>query len=211
MAFDSVRSRVVLTGGQDSGPLADTWEWDGVAWIRRFPAANPASYFCGAAYDVDREQVVFFDGETWVYAASQPARFTAFGAGCSGSAGVPALAAAANQRPWSGERFVAELTNLPPGNSALLWLGFSKTSWASVQLPLDLGSAGMPGCSLLVAAQYHFPVFNLTGGGSTTLQIPDDAALVGAPFYLQGLVADRAANALGATSSNAAEGRIGGK
>ena len=43
MAYDPVRQRVVLFGGQADGPtwLADTWEWDGVTWIQRSPATSP--------------------------------------------------------------------------------------------------------------------------------------------------------------------------
>ena len=39
MAFDSARGRVVLFGG--SPRTADTWEWDGSDWTRRFPQTIP--------------------------------------------------------------------------------------------------------------------------------------------------------------------------
>jgi len=39
MAYDAARARVVLFGGREQFPLtgvfADTWEWDGSAWLQR--------------------------------------------------------------------------------------------------------------------------------------------------------------------------------
>jgi len=34
MAYDSVRERIVLFGGNTGGDNGETWEWDGVAWTR---------------------------------------------------------------------------------------------------------------------------------------------------------------------------------
>src|SRR4029434_2932304 len=44
MAYDSARDRVVLFGGVagSNGPyLADTWEWDGTAWVSVTPTVSP--------------------------------------------------------------------------------------------------------------------------------------------------------------------------
>ena len=45
MAFDRARGVTVLFGGFGPGsplvPLADTWEWNGLAWQQRFPSASP--------------------------------------------------------------------------------------------------------------------------------------------------------------------------
>ena len=65
MAYDGARGRVVLLGGygQSSGVLADTWEWDGSAWVQRAPAASPPARKDHAlAYDGARGRVVLFGG-----------------------------------------------------------------------------------------------------------------------------------------------------
>jgi hypothetical protein len=60
MAYDAARQRVVLFGGQD---LGDTWEWDGVSWAQRNPAASPTARENHAmAYDAARQRVVLFGG-----------------------------------------------------------------------------------------------------------------------------------------------------
>lgn len=44
MAYDERRGRLVLFGGRMNdftGSLADTWEWDGANWTRRFPGTIP--------------------------------------------------------------------------------------------------------------------------------------------------------------------------
>ena len=49
-AFDEVRNRLVMFGGQTS-QVNETWEWDGVQWTQRFSAhAPPPLIFCELAY-----------------------------------------------------------------------------------------------------------------------------------------------------------------
>lgn len=44
MAFDAARGVVVLFGGMSaSGPLGDTWEWDGSRWTQRQPVHAPTA------------------------------------------------------------------------------------------------------------------------------------------------------------------------
>ncbi len=64
MAYDIARHRTVLFGGLSyPNPVADTWEWDGDAWVRRLPVANPPARTLHAmAYDVARERIVMFGG-----------------------------------------------------------------------------------------------------------------------------------------------------
>jgi len=80
MAYDSARGRVVLFGGcsESSCPAAaDTWEWDGSAWVQMTPGASPPALEEHAmAYDGARGRVVLFGGcsesncraaDTWEY------------------------------------------------------------------------------------------------------------------------------------------------
>jgi hypothetical protein len=71
MAYDSVRQRTVLFGGVSTTNLGDTWEYDGLAWVQRFPTTSPAARQGHAmAYDPVRQRTVLFGGtvggaETW--------------------------------------------------------------------------------------------------------------------------------------------------
>ncbi len=67
LAFDPLRSRVVLFGGSDGLVHGDTWEWDGTAWefmteTGPLPAQNAAmAYFAGEL----QRTVLYVSGETW--------------------------------------------------------------------------------------------------------------------------------------------------
>lgn len=72
MVYDSARRRVVLFGG--SGPSAETWEWDGTAWLR-VEASAPGRFNSAMAYEAGRKAVLRFggwdgearEGDTWRY------------------------------------------------------------------------------------------------------------------------------------------------
>ena len=78
LAYDSGRAKVVLFGGyssvagscgpEDSDDCSDTWEWDGVAWIRREPPISPPGrHGTALAYDAARRETVLFGGR-WLAA-----------------------------------------------------------------------------------------------------------------------------------------------
>jgi hypothetical protein len=223
LAYDATRQRTVLFGGeaQGFGILADTWEWNGNDWTRRFPLASPpARAYHALAFDLVRGRTVLFGGvdsqfsalgDTWELGPQHEAAYVTFGAGCAGSAGTPALAAAGGQRPWIGESFTLVLTRLPGNATAAILLGSSRTSWGSLTLPLRLDAIGMTGCWLLASGELQFPVTPSGGMAALTLPVPNDPGLLGGMFFNQGLVGDPPANPLGATTSNGGEGKIGGK
>ena len=64
MAYDAKRSVVVLFGGSEaSGPVGDTWTWDGERWRVLTPAtAPPPRVFAGMTYDSRRKRVLMFGG-----------------------------------------------------------------------------------------------------------------------------------------------------
>jgi hypothetical protein len=80
MAYDAARQRVVLFGGIAAGTvgvaLADTWEWDGTAWLQRTPSTMPSGRHSHAmTYDVARQRIVMFGGadnlaDTWEWDGS---------------------------------------------------------------------------------------------------------------------------------------------
>ncbi len=69
MAHDPIRDRVVVFGGTncDYGvPMrADTWEWDGQRWSKRFPVTSPPGrYGAEMAFDHVRGTIILFGGLT---------------------------------------------------------------------------------------------------------------------------------------------------
>lgn len=77
MAFDPLRARLVLFGGDDGlGTFVDTWEWDGGTWTQRFPLHHPPSGRGALAYHRGSQRLVFvgdsvsqpvwsYDGVDW--------------------------------------------------------------------------------------------------------------------------------------------------
>ena len=83
MVFDASEDSIILFGGAtpvDSSKkrteLNDTWQWNGVRWVQRFPANSPSGRSSFAmVYDSLRQRIVIFGGtrgttalaETWAY------------------------------------------------------------------------------------------------------------------------------------------------
>ena len=75
MAYDSLRGRTVLFGGE--GPLGDTWEWNGAAWAQIAVSGPSARDESAMVFDSGRGVVVLFAGgdhnnpqnntDTWEY------------------------------------------------------------------------------------------------------------------------------------------------
>jgi hypothetical protein len=127
---------------------------------------------------------------------------------CCGQGAVPVLSATG--RPRLGGSFNINLTKAPPTALALLFTGFSNTNWLGIPLPLDLTVAGAPGCNLLApGTMIGVTVASTNGDGTLPFGIPADASLHAAHFYQQWLVQDPTVNALGFTSSQGGDGRIG--
>jgi cysteine-rich repeat protein len=69
IAYDSVRRRVVMFGGNTDPPDFDTinddWEWDGSTWTQITPRADATPVGGAIAYDALRGRLVQFNGQTW--------------------------------------------------------------------------------------------------------------------------------------------------
>jgi hypothetical protein len=114
MEYDSARGRTIMYAGFHFGfaTYADTWEWDGNDWMQRAPLTSPPAREVHAlCYDPFLRRVLAFGGrgqgnvllgDTWAYGPVHPANWTAFGAGCPGTAGTPALGPAPGSLPWTG-------------------------------------------------------------------------------------------------------------
>ena len=94
VAYDTGRQVLVLYGGlqSETRQFAETWEWDGSAWVQRAGNGPGPREGAGMAYDSARGKVVLFggaemgrmmsdtwewDGESWLQVATSgpPARF----------------------------------------------------------------------------------------------------------------------------------------
>ena len=227
LVYDRARGVTVLFGGKDPMGVSpiynDLWEWNGSAWKAR-PATNspPVRFSCGFAHDPVRDRFVLFGGynflqssfrDTWELfgVSSQPASWTPFGQGCTGSVGVPVLAPASSSRPVVGSQLTLQLGPLPSSALAGVYglLGASNTAWGSISLPFDMGSLTMVGCKLYVSVELAFPLSKSGGTASWTLGIPNNPVLAGQSFYQQALVGDPGVNAFGAVMSNAGTALVG--
>ena len=220
MTFDPTRGVCVLHGGVTAGGMVldDTWEFDGATWTLVSTGAPGPRRCASMAFDRYRGTNVLYGGsnslaggistilgDTWTYGPS----YAPFGSGCAGSSGVPFLSASIG--PRLGQTFAPTIQNLVASFPlAVVALGFSDTSWSGVPLPLDMTSAGIPGCSLFVAADRIDVIAAQNGIGQQFLAIPVDPWFLGAVFYQQGFSFELPGfNAFGGVLSNAARARIG--
>ncbi|MAE75431.1 MAG: hypothetical protein CMJ85_01020 [Planctomycetes bacterium] len=94
---------------------------------------------------------------------------------------------------------------------ALLIMGFSKTKWGPIPLPLDLTPIGAPGCGLLVSYDAAFGVVvNASHEARFSYFIPNVPALYGFSWHNQYMVFDPTANTLGVVFTNGGTAKIGG-
>ena len=177
------------------------------------------------AFDAAHRRTVLFGGgrgsplsvmlaDTWEYAPASPAAYVLFGAGCPGFAGIPSLTPNGSSLPWLGDTFTARLDNLggnPFLNVPFLTLGDSRATWGSFSLPLDLSFLGMLGCTAYTNSIANYPLANVGGTATWSVQIPNDPTLAGTSFYTQAGVTAPGANPFGVAMSNACELKIGAK
>ncbi len=139
------------------------------------------------------------------------ARFAAYGAGCRGSRGIPALGRDPDTLPWIGTALRVRVTDAVALRPCWLSIGASKTSWGGIPLPLPLDGAGMPGCVVLASPDLSLALATDAAGAlEVPLMVPADARFLGASIHLQAWIADAAANAFGLVVTNAATATLGG-
>ena len=214
LAYDYTRDVTVQFGGTPA--FGQTWLFDGGAWRRDLRAAPSARESFALADDLVRSRVVLFGGasgsyldDTWEYDSGIIARWTAFGAGCAGTAGTPLLRPATQSLPVLGSTFTLELSRLPTSGIAAISIGFSDQQWNGQPLPFALGAIGMTGCSLFASPDFLFIVTATAGSASLPWPLPGNASLAGMTFFDQGFALDPGANALGAIVANAGKGVLG--
>jgi hypothetical protein len=116
-----------------------------------------------------------------------------------------------SELPTAGKSFQLDLSQGRKSSGAAMLLGFSKTSWAGIPLPFDLGLLGAKGCDLLVSWDILVPtVTDASGDAAVRLPLPAGKDMLGATFHSQFLVLDPPANPLGFVWSNGGSATIGG-
>jgi len=123
--------------------------------------------------------------------------------------GQPAAQLIPQDTPRIGALFRVELNHLPL-DVALVITGFDPANSSLGPLPLDLGTFGIPGCTLYASLDFVTFVVGATGHARFALAIPDDPVFVGTRFQQQAVVPDpTAGNALGVVLSDAMTAQIG--
>lgn len=124
-----------------------------------------------------------------------------FGTGC----GAPALSLqpVAIGRPLLGATGRAQIIQAP-SQFAGVAIGWSDQWAGALQLPADLGWAGMPGCDLLQSADVGTFVAMPAGGSTLSfgLSLPNLQALLGMTVFLQAYAVAPGQNATGFVVSN---------
>jgi hypothetical protein len=224
MTYHALVGRVVAFGGYaDWGTyFGDTWSYDTQqsvpTWFQEFsimplPVSPPPRAAAAIAPFVPRSGVVLFGGrsphgcldDTWLLWGRGWG--AAYGAGCSGSRGVPNLRA-----DWSLQSgYRVDLQNLPvaPG-AALLLTGFGIGSLGGLPLPMDLGWLGLPGCDLWVAFDPAISLWIAHNGLTATMtwSLPNAPVLSGLLVANQCLSIDPGAPGGIGAMSNACIGTI---
>lgn len=136
------------------------------------------------------------------------ASFQTYGAGCAGSLGVPSLAAGLGTLPTPGNVFILDIGNLPQ-NLGLIGMGFSNTQSGPFQLPLDLTSFGLTGCSLLADPAVTQLLIGVGGTAQSGFLVPQGTSFLNLQIYTQAFSLDAAANPGGLTVSPGGLIRIG--
>jgi hypothetical protein len=227
IAYDPTSRRVVLFAGSYGWPngLDDLWHYDGTNWYLQAPSATlpPQQYLQRMVGCPTLGGVLVYGAygngwsnlnDTWLYVApGVSARFTPFGTGCAGSAGVPALGAAPGQLPWIGSTFGMDFTNLPNPATGPVFacMGLSRTMWGAIPLPSSLSGLGMTGCTAFIDPSVT--VIRSIAGGNATLSIgiPSSLPLEGVRFFVQGVVFDAGVNSANLTVTNAGEATVGSR
>jgi hypothetical protein len=218
LVYDSVRDRVVAFGGyygsDYTGPIGQTWVWDGV-WADLQTASSLYSRSDFAiAFDSVRGRVVVHGGYyfSW-YGSSSPFADTleladvtlpapyvepavegfALTTACQHIGGPiftltskPVLQSR-GEFAWVGETFPLVCRDLGGPLSPVpvaLVYGTSNQSWGGVPLPWPLTVLGRPDCLLAVEPQLTM-VFTVTGTFFYQLPIPNVPSLAGTEHFFQ--------------------------
>jgi hypothetical protein len=115
-----------------------------------------------------------------------------------------------NGLPKLGGSYKLELSRAVANSVALLFFGFSDSTWNGIPLPFDLAGLGAPGCKILASGHIVLVVPTDANGLAThDAGVPNDQNLCGGAVYNQMWVFDPQANQLGFAGTNAGKAVMG--
>lgn len=193
MAADSVRQRIIVTGGLTGDPLnnpnADVWEWDGRDWQLRVAAAEIAKrrYHAMCPDPLSGHPVVFggipyamgVNSNTFIYQPSAESSATAVGSGCPGSFGVPVISASA-----------PPLIGSPSFHVMLAYSSPTALSFLCISTAIGDPSGGVCTIYPQLPCMTEFGLLSSVGSTEWGIPIPFSGTLVGASFHCQAGVID---------------------
>ncbi|MHC5066402.1 MAG: hypothetical protein ACYTG5_20805, partial [Planctomycetota bacterium] len=138
--------------------------------------------------------------------AQQP-EYRSIAPGCPGQLGTPDLRTEAGALPIAGRPFLTRIQGVPQ-TTAIGILGLSTERWLDYELPLELGSIGMPGCYLHCDVRMASILQVSNNQARWQIDLPEDPAWIGHTFYQQAFVLDPSVPGLGAVLSEARQGVI---
>jgi len=205
--YDSARLRTVLYGGFDGTTiLQQNYEFTGNVWTLITPTTAvlpPNATEAVHGYDPVRRRTALFGGfgtsgfstATYEWNGATTGFFSTFGNACATAIGEPTLT---SNTPRTNNAWTVTFGNLPEDNELVMAVyGFSNTTWSGVPLPLDLAAIGLGGCNLLVSADAMVAQLTVPGANpgdpssaTSSLTVPNQAALVGVTLYVQGVLID---------------------
>jgi hypothetical protein len=117
--------------------------------------------------------------------------YATYGSGCLGSNGQTPLHGSTST-PDLGASVTHTISRLRGATPAVMFLGFSKTTWNGTPLPLCLGFIGAnPSCCILTEVFLQLPIgVDVAGNGSITFSVSSDPAALGVHTFTQVVAAD---------------------
>ena len=202
----TLQFRISVTGCNSGSPVIGTNNVDAHGVVTHAGCTATGGFNYGTGFGA----TAYMQALQGVQAAFVAGTLGAFGAGCGGASGAPQLALSG--LPDLGATVNATVTQTDPLQNlfGVMMVGVSDTTWNGGPLPLDLGLVGIPGCVLRVAPDLQFSLSTNFGSATLLLSIPNQAAFLGASFYLQHFALDATAtNGAQVITTNGARMRIG--
>lgn len=190
------------------GPVTEGVEvYSGRSGQRLIAFPSPPGYPASATYSPGMSSLPDIDGDgvgdigmgavqggslTSYLWSLRPAGVTFFGQGCLPSS-APKLRVGAGGEARSGGTLTMNCSGLAPGAFSMLMIGLSDQQWYYTPLPLDLTSAGLPGCNLLVEpmtslSTFAVPIGPINSMASITSVVAPSPNLTGSVAFGQWVV-----------------------
>jgi galactose oxidase-like protein len=180
-AYDPIRQRLVLFGGDNGALLQDTWAWDGTDWTQVDDGGPTARRGHAMAFDEGRGRIILFGGagangtgldDTWAWDGSAWTQIADTGPEPRLEA---TMAGIGSLLLFGGVNSVDPA--LAPANRIVFGDTWQLTAqgWSKVQ---DIGPAGRWGHGATVAKVGAAPGHVVLFGGAATFALAQDAALV---------------------------------